>query len=377
MIACQRALFDIPDDVAYLNCAYMSPLVKACGPAAAEALARKVRPWTVTEKDFFTESEEVRGLLARMIGATAEDVAITPSASYGVSTAAANLPLGPGDRVMVLADQFPSAVYPWRTAAARTGAELVTVPRPGDGDWTKAIEAEAAGGATVICVPQCHWTDGSLIDLKAVSRLCRRIEAALVIDATQSLGVMPLDVAEVEADFIAAAGYKWLMGPYSFGYLYVAPKRQDGVPLEENWIGRKNSENFSGLIDYRDDYQPGARRFDVGERSNFMLTPLAKIGLTRLLDWGIEEIAAALGRMTEQLADRAAALGLTALPAHLRSPHILGLRFPDGPPRGLLEKLARNKVYVSLRGDSVRVSPHVYNNEQDLDKLIASLKAVM
>ena len=377
MIACQRDLFDIPADVAYLNCAYMSPLLKACGPIAEEALARKTRPWTVTEQDFFSESEEIRGLAARMIGATAEDVAITPSASYGVSTAAANLPLGRGDRVLVLADQFPSAVYPWRSAVARAGAELATVPRPADGDWAKAVETEAANGAAVICVPQCHWTDGSLIDLKAVGRLCRRINAALVIDATQSMGVMPLDVTEAQPDFIAAAGYKWLMGPYSYGYLYVSPKRQNGAPLEENWIDRKNSENFSGLIDYRDDYQPGARRFDVGERSNLMLAPLAKVGLTRLLDWGVEEISATLGQMTGQLADRATELGLIALPPRLRAPHILGLRFPDGPPRGLLEKLARNKTYVSLRGDSVRVSPHVYNNEQDVDQLIASLKAVM
>jgi selenocysteine lyase/cysteine desulfurase len=375
LIPCQRHLFDLPEDVAYLNCAYMSPLLTASVEAGQGGVARKARPWTVRPEDFFGESERARALFAGLVGAGADDIAIVPSASYGLAAAAANLPCPEGSRILVLAEQFPSNVYTWRELAQRGGAELLTVPRPADGDWTRAVLDALDERVSIAALPHCHWTDGGLIDLARVGARCREAGAALVVDATQSLGAWPLDLASVAPDFLVAAGYKWLLGPYSLGYLYVAPERQGGRPLEHNWIARRGSEDFARLIDYQAPYQPGARRFDVGERANFALLPASMAALEQLLAWGVERIACTLAHTTAEVVAQAASLGLSAAPAHLRAGHFLGLRFPAGLPEGLPERLAREQVHVSLRGDSLRVTPHLYNHQQDVERLFGVLRA--
>jgi len=377
MIACQRHLFDLPEEVAYLNCAYMSPLLLPAVEAGREAMARKARPWTITPDDFFTESERARALFAALLGTTADAIAIVPAASYGLATAAANLPLSEGERVLVLAEQFPSNVYTWRAHARRAGAQLVVVERPADGEWTAAVLERLDERVAITALPHCHWTDGGLLDLGAIGARCRDVGSALVLDVTQSLGALPLDLEAVQPDFVACPGYKWLLGPYSLGYLYVAPQHREGRPLEDNWIARENSQDFARLVDYRDAYQPGARRFDVGERSNFALLPASIVGLEQLLAWGVPAIARTLAAKTATIARRAAELGLASAPERRRAGHYLGLRFPEGVPPDLLARLAAERVYVSVRGDSVRITPHLYNNDADVDRLMAVLRAAV
>ena len=376
-IPCQRHLFDLPEDVAYLNCAYMSPLLKRAAEIGAEAIGRKLRPWLIHAQDFFTDSERARARFAALLGARADDIALVPAASYGLALAAANLPVAAGERILVLAEQFPSNVYTWRALGARTGAEVVTIERPADRDWTGAVLAGLDQRVAITALPHCHWTDGGLLDLAAIGARCREVGSALVVDATQSLGALPLDLAAIRPDYLVCPGYKWLLGPYSLGYLYVAPQHRDGRPLEQNWIARSGSEDFARLIDYQDAYQPGARRFDVGERSNFALLPVGLVGLEQLLAWGVDRIAATLAAKTAAIAERAAGLGLAALPAHLRGGHYLGLRFLRGAPQRLPERLAEERVYVSVRGDSLRVTPHLYNDETDVERLFAVLHAVL
>jgi selenocysteine lyase/cysteine desulfurase len=377
MIPCQRHLFDLPGDIAYLNCAYMSPLLKRAAAVGAEAIARKCRPWTITAADFFADSERARQLFAELLGASAETIAIVPAASYGLAVAACNLPLAAGERILVLAEQFPSNVFTWRELGRQRGAEILTIARPPDGDWTTAVLAGLDERVAIAALPHCHWTDGGLLDLVAIGERCRELESALVIDATQSLGALALDLERVRPDYLVCPGYKWLLGPYSLGYLYVAPQHRDGRPLEQNWIAREASEDFARLIDYSERYQPGARRFDVGERSNFALLPVGIVGLEQLLAWSVPAIAATLAARTAAIAQRAAALGLTSTPADRRAGHYLGLGFPQGMPRGLPERLAEERVYVSLRGASLRVTPHLYNDEADVERLFAVLHTVL
>ncbi len=377
MIPCQRHLFELPADVAYLNCAYMSPILKRAAAVGAEAIARKCRPWTITADDFFADSERARETFAALLGAGTGDIAIVPAASYGVAVAAANLPLAAGERILLLAEQFPSNVFAWQELAKRQGGEVLTIPRPPDGDWTAAVLAGLDERVGITALPHCHWTDGGLLDLARIGLRCREVESALVLDATQSLGALPLDLERVRPDYLVCAGYKWLLGPYSVGYLYVAPERQDGRPLEENWIVREASCDFARLVDYRERYQPGARRFDVGERSNFALLPVSIVGLEQLLAWGVPAIAATLAAKTGAIARRAAALGLSSTPADRRAGHYLGLGLPAGMAAALMERLARERVYVSLRGASLRITPHLYNDEADLDRLFAVLAAMV
>ena len=376
MIPGQRHLFDLPEDVAYLNCAYMAPLMHSVVEAGIRGARRKARPWEITAPDFFSDGAHARGLFARIVNARAEDVAIVPAASYGMAVAARNLPLGAGQTVVVLADQFPSNLYPWRAAAARAGAEVVTVDAP-DGDLTAAVLAAIDERTAVAALPHCRWTDGALLDLEAIGERLRAVGAALALDLTQSAGALPIDLAKLRPAFATSACYKWLMGPYTFGFLYVRPDYHDGEPLEYGWAPRAGSEDFARLVDYRDEYAPGARRYDMGEMSNFHLTPMAIAGLEQVLAWGVGNIASTLGARTAAIAERARTIGLGSLPAALRAGHFLGLQFTGKAPRGLPETLARENVYVSVRGSSVRVTPHLYNTDADVDRLFAGLERVL
>ncbi len=376
MIPSQRHLFDLPDDVAYLNCAYMAPLMHSVVEAGARGVRRKARPWEIAAPDFFSDAALARGLFARIVNARAQDIAIIPAASYGMTIAARNLPLGGGQTIVLLADQFPSNLYPWRAAAARAGAEIVTVDSP-DGDLTAAVLAAIDERTAIAALPHCRWTDGVLLDLESIGERVRAVGGALALDLTQSVGALPVDFSRVRPDFAASACYKWLMGPYTLGFLYVRPDRQEGEPLEYGWSPRAGSEDFARLVDYRDEYAPGARRYDMGEVSNFHLMPMAIAALEQILAWGVDDTAGTLRPPPAAIAERARAFGLHSQPADLRAGHFLGLRFAGGVPPGLLDALAREKVYVSVRGSSMRVTPHLYNTDADVDRLFAALEPVL
>ncbi len=376
MLPCQRHLFDIPDDVAYLNCAYMSPLLKSSLEAGNAGLARKVHPWELTSEQFFTGAEEFRVTAAKILNCSAACVAIVSSAGYGIQTAARNLSVKKGQRVLVLSEQFPSNYYPWQKPGNESGADLKIVPWPDDNNWTAAVLASLTPDVAIAALPHVHWTSGGRLDLVRIGQACRDLGVALALDLTQSLGALPFDVNEVQPDFAVAASYKWLLGPYSVGLLYVAPKWHNGSPLEEGWIQRANSRDFSSLILYSDDYDAGARRFDMGERANFALLPAAVSSMQQLLNWGISEISDTSGTLNRRIADAVAELGFHAPAEPMRAPHYLCLRRKDPIPKELIEILAREKVFVSIRGSSIRVTPHVYNTVEDCDRLIQCLRRV-
>jgi len=374
MLPCQRHLFDIPNDVAYLNCAYMSPLMKPAIEAGIWGLKRKAHPWELTAPEFFTGAEEFRAIAARFFGSTADCMAVVSSAGYGIQTAALNLPVAKGQKVLVLDEQFPSNYYPWQQLAREKSAELKIVRWPADNDWTAAVLESLTSDVAIAALPNVQWTSGGRLDLVRIGEACRKIGVALALDLTQSLGVLPFDVAAVQPDFAVAATYKWLLGPYSLGALYVAPKWHSGVPLEAGWIQRDNAQDFSSLVLYSDGYDKGARRFDMGERANFASIPAAVRAMQQIFDWGIEQISATSAAFNQYLAEAARELGFSAPKEPLRAPHYLCLRKSEPITSELTHTLAREKVYVSVRGTSMRVTPHVYNTTEDCERLIACLK---
>ncbi len=380
MNPCQRHLFDIPDDVAYLNCAYMSPLMKPALEAGTAGLARKAHPWEITPDKFFTGADEFRATAAQLVGCSADDIAIVPSASYGIATAARNLPVKKGQSILVLEEQFPSNYFSWQRRAGETGAALKVVAWPQNNDWTAAVLEALTADVAIAALPHVQWTSGGRLDLVRISEACRKLGAALALDLTQSLGALPFVVGDlqngVQPDFAVAASYKWLLGPYSVGLLYVAPKWQGGIPLEENWIQRANARDFSSLILYTENYDAGARRFDMGERSNFALLPAAARAMKQLLEWDVAQVSETSGALSRRMAEAAAEMGFSAPAEPLRAPHYLALRRETAIPRELAEMLAREKVFVSIRGSSIRVTPHVYNTIEDCDRLIACLRRI-
>jgi selenocysteine lyase/cysteine desulfurase len=297
--------------------------------------------------------------------------------SYGFAVATRNLALGGGDRVLVLAEEYPSGIYALRTAARAAGAEIVTVHREPGQTWTEAILAVLDERVRVVSVPNVHWTDGARVDLEAVSDRAHEVRARLVIDGSQSIGAMPIDVARLRPDFIMSVGYKWLLGPMGISYLYVAEEHRRGEPVEQNWIAREGSEDFARLVDYRDEYQPGARRFDVGQRTNFELVPMAIAALEQLLSWRVARVAEALSRVTGTIAARAATLGLDPLPAGQRGPHVLGVRLPESIRSDVVPRLAATDCFAALRGETLRIAPHLHVTDADIDRLMRALATVM
>ncbi len=376
-LADQRAKFEVDDEVAYFNTANLSPLLRSVRAAGEGALDRRAKPWTISAPDWFTDVEELRSRFARLIGGAADDVALVPATSYGLSVAARNLTAGPGDRVLVLDEEFPSSYYTWQRFAQRTGAELLVVEREPGQSWTEAILDAVDERVTIASVPNVHWTNGALVDLQRVALALREAGSAFIIDASQSLGAMPLDVAALRPEAMVAVGYKWLLGPFSLGYLYLDPGLHNGEPLEENWILRAGSDDFSALSDDQDEYLPGARRFDVGQRTNFQLTPMALAAIQQLLDWTVPRVAATLQARTDEIAARAEGLGLTAPPSDARAPHMLGLELPPAAARRVVAALTESKVIASVRGPSLRISPHLHNNQEDVDRLLDAVASTV
>ncbi|WP_169570044.1 aminotransferase class V-fold PLP-dependent enzyme [Sneathiella limimaris] len=377
MLENKRHLFDIPNDIVYLNCAYMSPLSRSVQDAGERAIQQKMHPWTTSSEDFFGNSEKAKSMFAKLINGNTPDIAIIPSASYGLAIAAKNIEIQRGQKILVLEEQFPSNIYCWQERANETGAVVATVSAPEDKDWTAAILENIDDTVAVAALPNNHWADGGLLDLEKIGNQLRKVGAKLVLDVTQSLGVLPFDIEKVRPDFLVAAAYKWLMGPYSIGFMYVAPSFQNGDPIEYNWLNRAGSEDFSGLVRYQEAYQPGAVRFDMGQRANFQLLPMAIAALEQLLDWQPHKIYETIAQMNRTIATAANEIGLQSIPEALRAQHFLGLEKKGGFDPDLLKKLASRNIYLSMRGNSLRVTPHVYNTPEDTEKLITALRELV
>ncbi len=366
-LPCQRHLFEVPDEISYLDAAAWSPFPLSVRAAGEAGLLVKSRPWAHPREAVQAQAERARAAAARLIGATADDVAIVGSVSHAMATVAANLAVAPGGRVLRVADEFPSLCYAFDRLARASGLVVEEVPRPEDGDWTAsllaAIGRPGAPPLTIATLTPSHWTDGGLIDLDRLAPAVHAAGAALVIDATQAAGAVPVDVGRWRPDFLAFPTYKWALGPYALAFLYAAPHRQDGAAIEEN-IGNRPPAT-------------GARRYDRGELNDPVLLPMAATGLELLLSFDVAAVADRLRRLTDLLADGLVGLGLSALATDLRAPNILGLRAPGGLSPGLVDRLRQDGVYVSERSGALRLSPHVWADERDVERCVAALRRAL
>ena len=375
LLPSQRHLFDIPDDIAYFNCAYNSPQLNESQNRLLAGVHSKSHPWERTAQNFFEDAETVRRLATDIFGGDAEGYAVVPAASYGMSTAARAVEplLQAGDRILVIAEEFPSIVLPWRRTAQEKEANLLTVPTPAGGNWTQEILSHIDATVKVVAVSSCHWTNGAYIDLHAIGKACRAVGSILVVDATQTLGAMPFSMTEIQPDFLVAAGYKWLLCPYGFSLLYVAERWRDARPLEETWLARDNAEDFSALVKYSDTYMPGARRFDVGEKCTATILPGAVAALEQIKAWGVANIASTLAAVNERIAAQLAQLGCRLPDEAQRCPHMFGAQLPQTYAGNLVAELKARNIYISQRGNALRFAPHLHIGEQDMARLQAAL----
>lgn len=383
MIKNQRNKFSLPVGGTYLNCAYMSPLLKSVERAAKKGLIQKRNPATVTPIDFFETGERLRKEFSRLIGSKAYNRAvIIPSVSYGLANAAANIPLSPGQNIIVAGEQFPSNYYPWHRLAETKGATLKTIAAPVTTKqrgkiWNERILDGIDKQTRVVAIGHVHWADGTFFDLEAIRARTKEVGALLIVDGTQSVGALPFDVKKIQPDALICAGYKWLLGPYSIGMAYYGEYFDGGKPLEENWINRKFSEDFAGLVNYQSQYQDGALRYEVGEHSNFILAPMLLEALRQINEWKPSHIQAYTKRISTEAIDHLRQAGFWIEEQSWRGNHLFGVRLPAGMDVQKVKKLlAAKKISVSFRGNAIRVSPHLYNTETDLQKLASTLTSL-
>lgn len=380
MLDNQRHLFNLPEDTTYLNCAYMSPMLKSVAQKGIHAIYGKEDPTTIKAEDFFNNTRKLREEFARLIEvADPNQCAIIPSVSYGMATVANNLKAGKGDNIIVTDEQFPSNVYAWHSLAQERDIEVNVVAAPkGEARgkrWNELILEAINARTKMVAIGHVHWADGTRYDLKAIRKRSREVGAILVIDGTQSIGALPFSVREFEPDAVVTAGYKWLMGPYSSGVAYYGEYFANGKPIENNWMNRLKSEEFANLVNYQEAYQPGSVRYEVGESANFILTPMLTEAIRQINAWGPENIQNYCEKLTATYLKELQEMGFEVESPEFRGNHLFGVRLPEHMPLEPIKNyFSEQKVFVSYRGNSIRVAPHVYNTEADMEALLAGFR---
>lgn len=373
--------FDL-DDSLYLNAAYMGPLSHGTKKQGEYGIYTKVNPIRITAKEFFSYNDNIRQLAANILNTDAYNIAIIPSVSYGMATIARNISFKPGQNIVLVQDEMPSNVYIWQEIAKQHQMQLrIVAPTTSDlsqiaENWNQKIFQAIDDQTALVAIGNVHWITGAKFDLSEIRARTLAVGALLIVDGTQSIGVLPLDILKLKPDAVVVAAYKWLLGPYSMGFMYLSDQFLNGTPLEYHWLNRNNSQNFESLTDYQDKYQPGAMRFDVGESSNFILAPMLENALKEINDWGVKDISKHCEQFTMYIESELTSLGLSVIPSNQRGSHFLGIFFDSTEQaKQIQKKLAENNVFTSVRRNIVRVTPHVYNPLEQAAIFLKQLKS--
>jgi selenocysteine lyase/cysteine desulfurase len=369
----QKHLFDIPEDVTYLNTAAQSPAFKAIYNAGLEGLKQKNRPYSIVGSDYFEPVIELKKLFAKLVDVTNYNrIATIPSVSYGMATVANNITLNPGDEILIIEEQFPSNYYSWKKLADKYNATLKTISK--SGNWNHAILEAINNKTAVVALGNIHWSNGSLFDLKSISKKTKLHNALLIIDGSQSIGALPFSVKEIEPDALICAGYKWMFGPYGCAYAYYGSYFDNGNPLEENWSNRLDSENFAGLTNYQAEYKPLANRYCVGESGNFIYIKMQIAALKQIIAWTPLAIQEYCKIISAEAVKELKSLGCKIEDDNNRTHHLFGIKLPGKTDVDTLKKdLFNTNIFVSFRGNYIRVSCHLFNTPEDFKPLIKCL----
>ena len=394
-----RSRFSLIAKRVYLNAASEGPM-PAEAVREAERMARlKETPWEIGSHYYYRVPAEVRARLEKLLAAPAGSVALVAGTSAGIGLAAQRLPLQAGDEVLLLGSQFPSNTYPWR-AAARRGASVRVVARPLGTDPTPPL-LDALGPATrVVSIDWVNFVDGATVDLEAVGSACRDRGITFVVDAAQGLGALRLDVVKAGIDILAAPSHKWLLGPVGLGFVYVAPRLLDTLqPWNAGWVNIASRTGFRNLLQLAGDPPADATRFETGSPPYSLLAPWG-VSLDLLAEAGAEAVEGRIlslaSRAREGILELSASAagrsrGLTLLSSaplpdpgrgaggpegsrrEPRAAHRSGIvSFRAGErPGALYRALESEEITAALREDAIRISPHIYNTESDIDALLA------
>jgi len=371
--ALRREEFPWADEVIYLNHAGIGPLPERARRAVNDLTDRRAAAHRVTDAELMSILGRARALAARLIGARAEDIALTTNTSWGVILGAMGLPLGEGDVVLASHGEFPANVFPWRAQRRRgVSLELLPVDRNGWPDEDRLVERMADPEVKVLAVSSVQFGTGFALDLARLSRVARETDTFLTVDAIQSLGQLPLDVSETPVDILAAGAQKWLLAPWGSGFAYVRPELHEVVDAPfGGWMAFEGTDDFTRLTDYPDAPRADARRYEVVTLPFQDLLGMCE-SLSLLLELGIDAIAAHLAAIGQPVLEWARRRGVP-----LRSPvgphgsAFLCVAPPEG--RAVFEQLRAAGVVASYREGAIRLSPHCYNTVDEMVRVTALL----
>ena len=360
--------FPVLEELIYLNHAGVAPWPRRTAEAVARFAEENLLRGATGYEAWLEVEQALREQGRRLLGAaSAEDVALLKSTSEGLSLVASGLDWRPGDRVVLPAEEFPSNRIPWEALRSR-GVEVVEVPLEGAEDPEGRLAQALEPGARLLAVSWVQYRNGLRLDLARLGRLCRERGTLLCVDAIQGLGALPLDVRAAGVDFVAADGHKWLLGPEGLALFWCRPELREGLRLHEHgWHMVEEAGDFE-----RRDWRPAAsaRRFECGS-PNMLGIHALHASLSLLLEVGLEEVAARLeariGRLREALESLPGVRLLTPREPRRRA-GILSLALPGRDPHRLLASLREEGVLCAVRGGALRLSPHFYTPEEQLDR---------
>ncbi|MCE7733704.1 MAG: aminotransferase class V-fold PLP-dependent enzyme [Candidatus Heimdallarchaeota archaeon] len=373
-----RNAFNDFGDIVFLNASHKGPLPKVSQKAIQQAIELQSEPWNLIDHMWFDIPDMSRDLIAKIIGAEADEIAITTSTSYGINIIAQGIDWQQGDTILMIRGNFPSNVYPWmRLESKGVVIDFIEWTAPGDLVTQEQLENKIIPGVKVVAIDYPHWTNGYLMDLKSLKVKCEEVGAWLVLDCTQSIGVIPIDINETPVDAIIASGYKYMLSPYGTGFMYVAKSFQREISVTmPTWMGMSNSKDFGKLNDYEFNPVQSAARYDVGGHSSFLNIMGMNASLEFLLGVGIDKIYAHVLNLLDQLIsglDTTKYTIISDLSPNRRSAMLRFVPKDLSQIQSTLERLKNNKIYVSFRDNGFRVTLHVYNNEVDIRKFLEIL----
>jgi len=376
MLKCQKDLFSLEPDITYLNCAYKGPLLKKSEEKIFEAIENERNPFKLKAPNYFQISNEIRREYSKIINSHPQEIAILPSTSYGFANVFNNISTHGGNAVTI-ENEFPSGHFALEKWCANNKASLNVIKREKlkAKHWNQKIIDSINLETKLVLLSSIHWMNGTKFDLHKIGEKCKEVNAYFIVDGTQSVGASKINVKELNIDAMICAGYKWLFGPYSMALGYFSEKFHNGTPIEESWMNRTNAEDFSNLTDYDPNYKTMAGRYNVGETTNFLLSPVMLAGLQQINNWGISNIEHYCSALAEILVNELKPIGILFEDEDYFKPHLFSLGLPEEVDLlKFKEKLESNNIYVSLRGNNIRVSINVFNNEKEIGSLVSLVK---
>ncbi|HEY0739053.1 MAG TPA: aminotransferase class V-fold PLP-dependent enzyme [Herpetosiphonaceae bacterium] len=370
--ALRQAEFPVVERYTYLNHAALGPLPRRTADVVAQ-LAQDFRDKGVlAEAKWFSSIARTRKLVSRLLNVGTDEIAFTKNTSQGLSIVAASLPWKPGDVIVTVRGEFPANVYPWLALQQR--GVTVRFVQPRNGKICLSDLDAAMAGARLLAISWVQYSSGFRIDLNAVSELCARRGVLLSLDAIQGVGALPLDLGAVPVDFCAFGAHKWLLSPQGVGVLYVNQRVRDLLqPANVGWLG-VDWRDYTAF-DYDTPLTDGAARYEEGTRSLVGIAGLEQ-SLGLLMEVGQERIEQHLRRLTDRLAYQLGEMGyriLTPLEPEHRS-GIITFSHPQRSAQDLFDSLRAARIVGALREGGVRLSPHLYNSLDDIERVLDVLQ---